>query len=320
MPALDPESRAALKADIAERGVLVAVEIDEADAILDGHHRVELWTELRAEGVKIGPYPFIVRDGWTEQQKRTHVRQLNLSRRHLSQEQRRQLIAAQLAEVPEASNRQVARDLGVSHHTVEGVRTNLEATGQIAQSVTRQGADGRTINTANIGTNPTKPAVASFAPPVDPPSYEEPGIQIEELAEEDAELWGDSPHNSPMGESASREDDDPDDEESIEIAGVITETLAAPRLLRPVSVGEPAALEWHKIALAIDAHLKEAEKLIAKYGGVEIVREFMAYPLTRAVKADDIPSIYFRRVTQLAPVLSAMASELKAHSSLRRVD
>ena len=37
---LTSDEYAALKADIAERGILVPIEIDETGAILDGHHRV----------------------------------------------------------------------------------------------------------------------------------------------------------------------------------------------------------------------------------------------------------------------------------------
>ena len=41
MPPLSPEEYAALKADIATRGVLFPVEYDEDGNILDGHHRVK---------------------------------------------------------------------------------------------------------------------------------------------------------------------------------------------------------------------------------------------------------------------------------------
>ncbi len=39
MPSMPPEQFAALKADIAERGVLVPIDVDEDGHILDGHHR-----------------------------------------------------------------------------------------------------------------------------------------------------------------------------------------------------------------------------------------------------------------------------------------
>ncbi len=72
-----------LKDDIAERGILVPVELDETGAILDGHHRIRIAKEL---GIK--DYPTLVRVGLTEEQKRCHVRALNILRRHLTKEQR----------------------------------------------------------------------------------------------------------------------------------------------------------------------------------------------------------------------------------------
>ena len=42
MPSMPLEQFAALKADIAERGVLVPIDVDEHGHILDGHHRYSL--------------------------------------------------------------------------------------------------------------------------------------------------------------------------------------------------------------------------------------------------------------------------------------
>jgi hypothetical protein len=137
MPDLTPDEYAALKADIAERGVMVPVEYDEDGNILDGCHRVRICDEL---GIRW--WPRIVRKGLSEEGKRAHARTLNLARRHLSGEQRRELIAQQLRETPEQSNRQIADALGVSHHTVADQRVQLESIGQIAQC-DRTTKDGR---------------------------------------------------------------------------------------------------------------------------------------------------------------------------------
>ncbi len=91
LPELPPEAFASLKADIAARGVLVPVEVDEAGAIVDGHHRVRAWSELRAEGVRVPDYPRVVRRFASEQEKFTHALRLNLTRRHLDQAGRRVL-------------------------------------------------------------------------------------------------------------------------------------------------------------------------------------------------------------------------------------
>lgn len=138
LPPLSPEEYVALRDDIRERGVQVAVEYDEAGNVLDGHHRLQACRELGVED-----YPRIVRCGMTEPQKRQHVRALNLSRRHLSREQRRGLIAEQLKDAPETSNRQIATALGVNHETVGSVRERLEATGEIRQLERTIGADGK---------------------------------------------------------------------------------------------------------------------------------------------------------------------------------
>lgn len=77
LPPLSPEEYAALRADIAARGVLVPVERDENGAILDGHHRSAIAAELGIEA------PAVTRAGLTEAQKREHVLKLNLLRRQL---------------------------------------------------------------------------------------------------------------------------------------------------------------------------------------------------------------------------------------------
>ena len=96
LPDLPPEQFAALKADIAERGVMVAVEVDENGQILDGHNRIRACRELG-----INDYPVVVRSGLSEVEKRIFARKANVLRRHLSRDQVRDLIGAQLRETPE---------------------------------------------------------------------------------------------------------------------------------------------------------------------------------------------------------------------------
>ena len=138
LPPLSAEDYAALKADIAARGVLVPVEYDEEGNILDGHHRVQICGELG-----ITTWPKLIRKGLTDTEKRTHARQLNLARRHLDQAARRTLIEEELRENPERSNRQIAASLGVSHPTVADVREQMESTGKVYQLEKTVGADGK---------------------------------------------------------------------------------------------------------------------------------------------------------------------------------
>lgn len=120
LPDLAADEYEALKADIARRGVQVPVEIDEAGAILDGHQRVRAWTELHDAGLPLGDYPRIIRAGFSEDQKFEHALILNLNRRHLTDEQRKELTrrlrergwsTGRIAEVEKVSDETVRRDL-----------------------------------------------------------------------------------------------------------------------------------------------------------------------------------------------------------------
>lgn len=93
MPPLSDEEKALLKADIARRGVLVAVEFDEDGNILDGHHRVEAWQQLRDEGVNLPQYDQKIVRGLSEDDKKDYVLSLNLKRRHMTPEQKAYLFA-----------------------------------------------------------------------------------------------------------------------------------------------------------------------------------------------------------------------------------
>jgi hypothetical protein len=69
---------------------------------------------------------------------------LNIQRRHLTAEQKRDLIAKLLKGTPEKSNRQIAETVKASHVTVGAVRSEMEATGQIDQLTKTVGKDGKT--------------------------------------------------------------------------------------------------------------------------------------------------------------------------------
>ena len=138
MPELTPEEYAELKADIAQRGVMVPIEYDELGNVLDGYHRLKICGEL---GIK--DFPRVIRAGMTEIEKLTHARKLNIARRHLTSEQKRGLIREQLKATPEQSDRQIAKALGVSDKTVGSQRKQMETTAEIPQFKTNIGADGK---------------------------------------------------------------------------------------------------------------------------------------------------------------------------------
>lgn len=111
LPGLTTDEFAALKADIAERGVMVPIEFDENGTVLDGHHRLRACAELG-----IVEYPTIIRQGMTEGEKREHVLALNLDRRHLTREQRKAL--EEQLHRDGWSMRRIAERLNVSPPTV----------------------------------------------------------------------------------------------------------------------------------------------------------------------------------------------------------
>lgn len=131
MPPLTPEQYAALRADIKARGVVVPVEVDEAGAILDGHNRAAIATELGRV------YPTVVRRGMNEAQKRQYALTLNLARRHLTPEQRRLVVVSLRRQG--LSARRVAALMGIDHKTV----LSDEAGGEYSPPEVVTGSDGK---------------------------------------------------------------------------------------------------------------------------------------------------------------------------------
>ena len=130
---------------------MVPIEVDETGEVLDGHHRVKVCEEL---GIHC---PRFVRKGMDDAAKFTHARRLNIARRHLNSEQKRALMADELRDDAERSDRQIGDALGVDGKTVGSVRAELEAGAEIPHHDERIGSDGvkqparRPVVTANTG-------------------------------------------------------------------------------------------------------------------------------------------------------------------------
>lgn len=142
LPPLSEEDFQGLRSSIAVNGVKVPILIDEKKRIIDGSYRKKIADELGYD------CPEIVEAGLTEEEKRTLARALNLARRQLNTDQKRQIIADQLTETPNRSNRWIAKQLGVSHPTVISVREELEAGGKIYHLTEVVGEDGKTYPAA----------------------------------------------------------------------------------------------------------------------------------------------------------------------------
>jgi len=130
-PELSPEEFAALRLSIATNGIIVPVEVDDDGNIVDGHHRVRAWTELRAEGVKVPEYERKVRGYANDDEKLEQALRLNQLRRHLTAEQRQEVVkelrkrgwsARRIADALDVGKSTVGRDLSsVPNGTVDTV-------------------------------------------------------------------------------------------------------------------------------------------------------------------------------------------------------
>ena len=154
--------------------------------LVDGHTRWEWWRSRRKKG-----YPLSEQlEGYeTRQQVLDWAVELQLARRNLDQDQKRQLIARFLKQTPETSNRQVAAMAGVDHKTVAPVRQCLETSGEIPQLEKTIGKDG------NKRTVRPQPKVDTTEPPVEPvvkPVAEE---VVETVIDVDALAAAETVHN-----------------------------------------------------------------------------------------------------------------------------
>lgn len=133
LPRLSDEEYGTLKADIAENGVRVPIDVDEDGVILDGHHRAWITADLGVD------CPQRVVEGLDDQGKRDYARAVNALRRHLSIEQRREQVAQMRTEG--RSVRDIARTLGIPKSTVSD-DLQVSDPGHLPERVT--GTDGKT--------------------------------------------------------------------------------------------------------------------------------------------------------------------------------
>lgn len=169
MPRLTPEEYNDLEQDIIENGVQVPIIVSPDGKIIDGHHRDEI---ARKHALHC-PRRTIEGD---DLKLRSMAYSLNLHRRHLNREQKRDLIAQSLKDDPQLSNREHERRTGMHKNTVQIVREELESTGQIAQSSERVSGDGR----VRPASQPTRPVPEPEEPPQtdsEPPQTKRPATQ-----------------------------------------------------------------------------------------------------------------------------------------------
>jgi hypothetical protein len=133
-PMIEGTTFDALAADIASHGVREPVVLFEGK-ILDGRNR---YRAAHQTGTRFATVDYTGPDA------RAFVMSMNLHRRHLTTEQRRELIRSELRTDPAQSDNGIAAKLKVSDKTVTVQRKVLEATSEIPKLTATKGKDGKT--------------------------------------------------------------------------------------------------------------------------------------------------------------------------------
>ena len=148
-PLMSPDELRALGEDIKKNGlrtkIAVIVGDDGEPYLIDGRNRLDAM-ELVGPAVNLfeGGERVCTRDpDGPAHDPYAYVISANIHRRHLTAEQRRDLIAKLLKATPEKSNREIARQVKASHPTIAKVRREEEATGNVLPVEKTVGKDGK---------------------------------------------------------------------------------------------------------------------------------------------------------------------------------
>jgi hypothetical protein len=137
-PLMEGEDFDALVADIKANGLHEPVVLLDGK-ILDGRNR---YRACGAAGVVCRVFEHKADCGHVADPV-AYVVSRNLHRRHLTAEQKRELIAKVIAMQPEKSDRQIAKQVKADHKTVAKARKEAEATGEASPVEKRVGKDGK---------------------------------------------------------------------------------------------------------------------------------------------------------------------------------
>jgi hypothetical protein len=148
LPMLSHEEFLELADDIGKSGLVHPVVVwrgsdDAPEQLIDGRNRLDALATLPDGDVRIAealrrpihkgpdidPYAYVV--------------SVNIRRRHLTSEQKRDIIAKLLKLNPQRSDRAIAKNVGVDHKTVATERVKAEAGGEIPHVETRTDTKGR---------------------------------------------------------------------------------------------------------------------------------------------------------------------------------
>ncbi|MBX5221429.1 hypothetical protein HJC04_14040 [Rhizobium sp. NLR8a] len=163
------------------RSRIVLMPDNEDYVLLDGRNRIAAMEMAGLDVSKeLSEDPFSTETVPQTTDPYSYVISANIHRRHLTQEQKRNLVAKLLKATPEKSNRQIAATIGVDHKTVGAVRQEREARGEIPHVVTITDTNGReqprkvkfVVSTENITVRrmqqPQNPPLQLTGTPVSP--------------------------------------------------------------------------------------------------------------------------------------------------------
>ena len=155
-PLMTPDELRSLGEDILKNGMTSPIVLWEADentpaVLLDGRNRLDA-IELVIGPPKVNRWSVFV-DGRLNRglvdtfaghvDPYAHVISANIHRRHLTTEQKRELIAKLIKAAPEKSDRQIAETIKASPTTVGTVRAEMETKGDVSKLDTRRDSKGR---------------------------------------------------------------------------------------------------------------------------------------------------------------------------------
>jgi hypothetical protein len=154
-PLMEGEEFDALVADIKANGLREKIDLYQGK-IIDGRNRYRALQQL--DGIDPSANPGYFRKAIyahtsggdvapheqdNDARMRAYVISKNIHRRHLTAEQKREIIAKVIAAKPEASDRQIAKQVKADHKTVGSVRAERESTGELSPVEKRVGLDGK---------------------------------------------------------------------------------------------------------------------------------------------------------------------------------
>jgi hypothetical protein len=164
-PLMSRDELRELGKDIKKNGLRIPISVWKQQkhfppVLLDGRNRLDameaigMGVEVEHGGTESDPCVRLWRSGWpieTVEVRGDHddgdpyvaIVSLNIHRRHLTAEQKRELIAKLIKATPKKSDRQIATATKTDHKTVASVRAEQEARGEIPHVSTRTDSKGR---------------------------------------------------------------------------------------------------------------------------------------------------------------------------------